>query len=93
MAEPYKLTATPYLLLEDDGNRCLETATLIATSERETQKWWSANVDSYETGFSKLVHPSAAKEIVNRLRSGETGAFPSRYELSQLKGFGGSWGD
>jgi hypothetical protein len=51
----------------------------------------SMNVGSYD--FSKLVHSSAAKEIVNRLRSGETVEFPGRYELSQLKGFGGSWGD
>jgi hypothetical protein len=51
------------------------------------------NVGSYETDFSKLVHSSAAKEIVNRLRSGKTVEFLGRYELSQLKGFGGSWGD
>jgi hypothetical protein len=93
MAEPYKLTATPFLLLEGEDKGHLETVTFIATSERETQKWWSVNVGSYETDFSKLVHSSAAKEIVNRLRSGESVEFPGRYELRQLKGFGGSWGD
>jgi hypothetical protein len=31
-------------------------------------------------------------EIVNRLRSRETVEFPGHYELSQPKGFGGSWG-
>jgi hypothetical protein len=45
----------------------LETVTFIATSERDTQKWWSVNVGSYGIDFSKLVHSSAAKEIVNRL--------------------------
>jgi len=93
MAEPYKLTATPFLLLEGEQKGRLETVTFIATSDRDTQKWWSVNVGSYETDFSTLVHSSAAKEIVKRLRSGETVEFPGRYELSQLKGFGGSWGD
>jgi hypothetical protein len=93
MAELYRLTATPFLLLEGEFKGHLETVTFIATSERETQEWWSVNVGSYETDFSKLVHPLAAKEIVNRLRSGETVEFPGRYGLSQLKGFGGSWGD
>ena len=56
MAEPYKLTATPFLLLEGEDKGHLETVTFIATSERDTQKWWSVNVGSYETDFSKLVH-------------------------------------
>lgn len=93
MAGLYRLTATPSLLFEGEDEGHLETVTFIATSERETQKWWSVNVGSYETDFSKLVHSSAAKEIVNRLRSGETVEFPGRYDLSQLKGFGGNWGD
>jgi hypothetical protein len=93
MAEPYKLTAIPFLLLEGEDKGHLETVTFVASSDRETQKWRSVNVGSYETDFSKLVHSSAAKEILNRPRSGETVEFPGRYELSQLKGFGGSWGD
>jgi hypothetical protein len=93
MAEPYKLTAIPFLQLEGGDKGHLETVTFVATSEREMQKWWSVNVGSYETDFSRLVHSLAAKEIVNRLRSGETVEFPGRYGLSQLMGVGGSWGD
>ena len=54
MAEPYKLTATPFLLLEGEDKGHLETVTFIATSERDTQKWWSANVGSYETALVSL---------------------------------------
>jgi hypothetical protein len=52
MAEPYKLMATPFLLLEGEDNRHLETVTFIATSERATQKCIRADA---ETGERALV--------------------------------------
>ena len=93
MAIAYKLTATPFLLSEGDGKAHLETVTFVAEADGDTHKWWSVNLGSYESDFGGIVHSSAAKEIVRRLRDGETVVFPGRYELNQLTGFGGRWGD
>jgi hypothetical protein len=87
----FMLIAEPGLLLEGTFKGHLETVAFIAVNGEETHKWWSVNVGSFEKDFSKVVHPSAAAEIVRRLRAGETVEFPGRYDLSKVKGFGGCW--
>jgi hypothetical protein len=90
----YKLVAVPFLLLEGAFRGHLETVTFIAASEQETHKWWSVNVGTFESDFSKVVSPELARHIVGRLRAGETVEFPNRYELAEVQGrFGGSWKD
>jgi hypothetical protein len=90
----YKLIAVPSLLCEGEFKGYLETVTFIATAEHTTHKWWTVNVGTYESDFSKIVSPELARHVVGKLRAGETVEFPNRYELGELKGrFGGSWKD
>ncbi|HTF70033.1 MAG TPA: hypothetical protein VK638_45880 [Edaphobacter sp.] len=90
----YKLVAVPSLLTEGEFKGYLETVTFVAASERESRKWWSVNVGTYEEDFTKIVSPELAKDIADRLHRGETVEFPNRYELEQVKGgFGGRFND
>jgi transcriptional accessory protein Tex/SPT6 len=90
----YKLVAIPSLLTEGDFKGHLETVTFVVTSESESHKWWSVNAGTYETDFAKIVSPELSRDIVSRLREGETVEFPNRYELQQVEsGFGGSFRD
>ena len=90
----YKLVAVPSLLTEGEFKGYLETVTFVAASERESRKWWSVNVGTYEEDFTKIVSPELAKDIANRLQRGETVEFPNRYELEEVKGgFGGRFND
>jgi hypothetical protein len=87
----FTLIAEPGLLLEGEFKGHLETVTFVAVNANDMHKWWSVNVGSFEKDFSRIVLPSVAIEIVKRLRAGETVEFPGRYELREIKGFGGSW--
>lgn len=88
----YKLVAVPSLLREGEFRGHLETVTFIAAGDHATHKWWSVNVGTYESDFSKIVSPELARHVVEKLRAGETVEFPNRYELGEVKGrFGGSW--
>jgi hypothetical protein len=90
----YKLVAVPSLLKEGEFKGHLETVTFVAASEKESRKWWSVNVGTYEEDFTKIVSPELAKDIANRLHRGEIVEFPNRYELEQVKGgFGGRFND
>lgn len=90
----FKLIAVPSLLLEGQFKGHLETVTFLAASEQETHKFWSVNVGTYESDFSKIVSPELARHMVGRLRAGETVEFPNRYELAEVRGkFGPSWKD
>ena len=90
----YKLVAAPHLLPGGDLKGHLETVTFIAANENETHKWWAVNVGTFEKDFTKIVSPELAQNIMTRLRQGEIGEFPNRYELSQVKGkFGGCFMD
>jgi hypothetical protein len=94
MTKLFKLVAIPSLLQEGDFKGRLETVTFLAASEEASHKWWTVNVGTYERDFTKIVSPELAKDIVTRLRRGETVEFPNRYELEEVKGgFGGRWGD
>ena len=94
MPPMYKLVAIPSLLIEGDFKGHLETVTFVATSESENHKWWSVNAGTYESDFAKIVSPELSRDIVSRLREGETVEFPNRYELEQIESeFGGSFRD
>jgi hypothetical protein len=94
MPPMYKLVAIPSLLIEGEFKGHLETVTFVATSESESHKWWSVNAGTYETDFAKIVSPELSRDIVSRLRGGETVEFPNRYELQEIEGrFGGSFRD
>jgi hypothetical protein len=87
----YTLIAEPGLLLEGQFKGHLETVAFVAVNGDDMHKCWSVNVGSFEKDFSTIVLPLAAKEIVKRLRAGETIEFPGRYELGEIMRFGGSW--
>ena len=90
----FKLVAIPSLLIEGDFRGHLETVTFVATSDGESREWWSVNAGTYETDFAKIVSPELARDIVSRLREGETVEFPNRYELQEIEGrLGGSFRD
>jgi hypothetical protein len=90
----YKLVAIPSLLTEGENIGHLETVTFIATSDSETYKWLSVNAGTYESDFATIVSPERSRDIVNRLREGETVEFPNRYELEEIeRRFGGSFRD
>jgi hypothetical protein len=94
MAGSYRLIAVPHLLAEGELKGHFETVTFTAESgEGEVHKWWSVNTGTFEADFSKIVNPVTAREIVNRLRAGETVQFPGSYRLEQFHGFGGRWSD
>ena len=94
MAGPYKLTAVPHLLTEGEHKGHFETVTFTAEPRQgDAHTWWCVNIGTFEADFSRIVNPAAAKEIVNRLRAGETVQFPRSYQFEQLRGFGGSWND
>ncbi|WP_213805796.1 hypothetical protein [Granulicella sp. dw_53] len=94
MAKTYKLVAVPSLSTEGVFKGRLETVTFVAASEKESHKWWSVNVGTFEKDFTKVVSPELAKHLVNQLRAGEIVEFPNRYELTEVKGkFGGRFED
>jgi hypothetical protein len=94
MPPMYKLVAIPSLLIEGDFKGHLETVTFVATSESESHKWWSVNAGTYETDFAKIVSLELSRDIVRRLRDGETVEYPNLYELQEIEGrFGGSFRD
>lgn len=94
MRTTYKLIAEPSLLREGEFKGRLETVTFIAKSDSHSYKWWSVNVGTYVKDFQRIVSPELAKDIVERLRRGETVEFPNRYDFAQVKGgFGGSYED
>jgi hypothetical protein len=89
----YKLVVEPFLLTEGEFKGHLETVTFIATSNSHSYRWRSVNVGMYVKDFQRIVSPELAKDIVDRLRKGETVEFPNRYDFAQVKvGFGG-YGD
>ena len=94
MTNLYKLVAAPHLLPAGDFKGHLETVTFIAANEKETHKWWSVNVGTFEKDFSRIVSPELAENIVRRLRQGEVVEFPNQYDLAEVRGkFGGYWSD
>src|SRR5713101_660449 len=94
MAGFYKLIAVPHLLTEGEHKGHFETVTFTAESgQGDVHKWWCVNIGTFEADFSRIVNPAAAKEIVNRLRAGETVQFPGSYQLERLRGFGSSSND
>lgn len=91
MQTTYKLTAEPFLLIEGPFKGHLETVTFIATADSHSCTWLWVNDGTYISDFERLVSPELARDIVDRLRKGQTVEFPNRYDFSQVKdGFGGS---
>ena len=90
MAQTFTLTAVPWLLPEGEFKGYLEYVTFIATDGGYTKKWSSTNIGTYAEDFAKILPPSDAQDVLERLRRGEMVLFPGLFELD--KGCCISWG-
>ena len=87
---PYKLIATPHVLIEGNLFGRLEHVTFTATYGSETHEWRAKRTEHLASEFAKVVPLRDAYGIVEQLRDGVTVEFPGRYDLEDIRSrFGG----
>jgi hypothetical protein len=84
MARAFTLTAVPELTAEGDHKGELDRVTFIATDGVETHRYWTTNTDRLEEDFAQTVTAIEARNIIQRLRRGETVSFPNMWSLDDL---------
>jgi hypothetical protein len=80
----FTLTAIPLLLREGVRKEHLEYITFIVNDGVDTHQWSLTNIGTFDEDFANIVPAANARDLLNRLRQGETVQFPGSFDLGEV---------